>query len=90
MSPGKSQVFLVVNVEQGGVPIIAPVHDPRIKAAVIVDPGPGIFFPAESLRGVRAPIQPWSSDPKLGSSFVPDAALLASIVGCPRPLSIVS
>jgi len=27
-------------------------------------------FPVESLRGVRAPIQLWSSDPQLGSSFV--------------------
>jgi predicted dienelactone hydrolase len=65
-----SEFLACKEIEQGGVPIIAPVHDPRIKTAVIVDPGPGIFFPAESLRGVRAPIQLWSSDPKLGSSFV--------------------
>jgi predicted dienelactone hydrolase len=65
-----SEFLACKQIEQGRVPIVAPVHDPRIKVAVIVDPGPGIFFSAESLRGVRAPIQLWSSDPKLGSSFV--------------------
>ena len=46
-----------------------PVHDSRVKAAVIVDPGPGIFFPAESLKAVNIPVQLWSSDPKLGKQF---------------------
>jgi predicted dienelactone hydrolase len=45
-------------------------HDPRIKAAVIVDPGPGIFFPADSLKAVNVPIQLWSSDPKLGARYM--------------------
>lgn len=44
-------------------------RDPRIKAAVIVDPSTGIFFPAESLRAVSVPIQLWSSDPKLGAQY---------------------
>ena len=45
-------------------------HDPRVKAAVIVDPGPSIFFPADSLKAVKVPVQLWSSDPKLSSSYV--------------------
>lgn len=45
------------------------VHDPRVKAAVIVDPSPGIFFPAESLKAVNVPVQLWSSDPKLGARY---------------------
>jgi predicted dienelactone hydrolase len=46
----------------------APTHDPRIKAAVIVDPGPGFVFPADNLKAVTVPMQLWSSDPKLGKS----------------------
>jgi predicted dienelactone hydrolase len=45
-------------------------HDPRVKAAVIVDPSPSIFFPADSLKAVKVPIQLWSSDPKLSPSHV--------------------
>jgi len=52
------------------LPAEAPTHDPRVKAAVIVDPGPSIFFPAENLKDVKVPIQLWSSDPKLSSSYV--------------------
>jgi predicted dienelactone hydrolase len=51
------------------IPTGPPVHDPRVKAAVIVDPGPGIFFPTESLRAVNVPVQLWSSDPKLGAQY---------------------
>ena len=46
-----------------------PTHDARIKAAVIVDPGPGIFFPTASLEAVRVPVQLWSSDPNLSSNY---------------------
>ena len=46
-----------------------PVHDSRVKAAVIVDPSPSIFFPAESLKAVNVPVQLWSSDPKLSKQF---------------------
>ena len=48
----------------------APTHDPRVKAAVIVDPGPGFVFPADNLKAVTIPIQLWSSDPKLAASHV--------------------
>jgi predicted dienelactone hydrolase len=36
-------------------------HDPRIKAAVIVDPW-ALFFSAESLAPIKAPIQLWASE----------------------------
>lgn len=46
-----------------------PIHDPRVRAAVVVDPGPGIFFPTQSLKAVNVPVQLWSSDPKLGAQY---------------------
>ncbi len=36
-------------------------HDPRIKAAVLADPGP-IFFTADSFAAVRVPVQLWASE----------------------------
>lgn len=45
----------------------APMHDPRVKAAVIVDPALGFLFPADSLKAVTIPLQLWSSDPSLGA-----------------------
>jgi predicted dienelactone hydrolase len=51
------------------IPAEVPVHDARVKAAVIVDPGPGIFFPTENLKAVNVPVQLWSSDPKLGVQY---------------------
>jgi predicted dienelactone hydrolase len=38
-----------------------PAHDPRIKAAVLADPGPA-FFNSESFAAVAAPIQLWASE----------------------------
>jgi predicted dienelactone hydrolase len=36
-------------------------HDPRIKAAVIVDPL-ALLFTADSLQGIKVPIQLWASE----------------------------
>jgi predicted dienelactone hydrolase len=52
------------------IPAEAPTHDRRVKAAVIVDPAPSFFFPADNLKAVTVPVQLWSSDPKLGSDQV--------------------
>jgi predicted dienelactone hydrolase len=41
-------------------PADKPVHDPRIRAAVIADPL-AIYFSPASYRGIRAPIQLWGS-----------------------------
>jgi predicted dienelactone hydrolase len=38
------------------------VHDLRIKAAVIVDPGPVYLFGPDDLNGVSVPIQLWASE----------------------------
>jgi predicted dienelactone hydrolase len=36
-------------------------HDPRIKAAVLADPGP-IFFTGDSFAAVKVPVQLWASE----------------------------
>ncbi|MGY8666803.1 dienelactone hydrolase [Bradyrhizobium sp. UFLA05-109] len=38
-------------------------HDPRVKAAVIIDPFPTFLFAEENLKGIAVPVQLWSSDP---------------------------
>jgi predicted dienelactone hydrolase len=38
-------------------------HDPRVKAAVIIDPFPAFVFPEENLKAITVPVQLWSSDP---------------------------
>jgi predicted dienelactone hydrolase len=42
-------------------PTQPPVHDPRIKAAVLADPGP-IFFTADGLAAIKVPVQLWASE----------------------------
>jgi predicted dienelactone hydrolase len=56
-------------------------HDPRIKAAVLADPGPlSIFFSAESMAPLKAPVQLWASE-RGGSGLLPHevAALDANL-----------
>jgi predicted dienelactone hydrolase len=36
-------------------------HDPRIKAAVVADPGFGFLFGPDGLKSVNAPVQLWAS-----------------------------
>ena len=50
-------------LDDGEMPAGPIVHDPRIKAAVIVDPYPVLFFSTGGLKGVTIPVQLWSSDP---------------------------
>ncbi|WP_298272009.1 dienelactone hydrolase [uncultured Bradyrhizobium sp.] len=50
-------------LEAGQTPSGPIVHDPRIKAAIIIDPYPMFFFGSEGLKAVTIPIQLWSSDP---------------------------
>ena len=50
-------------LENGELPDRPIVHDPRVKAAVIIDPYPVFVFPEENLKGIKVPIQLWSSDP---------------------------
>lgn len=50
-------------LENDELPDQPVVHDPRVKAAVIIDPFPVFVFPEENLRGITVPVQLWSSDP---------------------------
>ena len=50
-------------LENGELPEQPATHDPRVKAAVIIDPYPVFVFPEENLKGITAPVQLWSSDP---------------------------
>jgi predicted dienelactone hydrolase len=52
------------------IPAGPPVHDPRIKAAVIIDPAPAFFFQTDDLKEAKVPVQLWSSDPKLSADHV--------------------
>jgi predicted dienelactone hydrolase len=65
----RSDFTVCTELQNDEIPAVAPAHDPRVRAAVIVDPGPSIFFPAENLKAVTVPIQLWSSDPKLSATF---------------------
>lgn len=50
-------------LESGELPDQPIVHDPRIKAAVIIDPYPVFVFADDGLSGISAAVQLWSSDP---------------------------
>jgi predicted dienelactone hydrolase len=52
-------------LENGELPGEAPAHDPRVRAAVIIDPWPEFLLPADHLKSVSIPVQLWSSDPSL-------------------------
>ncbi|MGY0575676.1 alpha/beta hydrolase family protein [Bradyrhizobium sp. RDM12] len=50
-------------LENGEAPSQPVTSDPRVRAAVIVDPYPAFVFPEKNLKEVAIPIQLWSSDP---------------------------
>jgi predicted dienelactone hydrolase len=45
----------------GGAMPVAFTHDPRIRAAVVADPGPSDVFTPAALHGVTVPVQLWAS-----------------------------
>ena len=51
------------------------VHDPRIKAAVIADPGPVFFFTRTSLAAISVPLRLWASE--RGNPFVTPESVAA-------------
>jgi predicted dienelactone hydrolase len=55
-------------------PVQPVVHDPRIKTAVLADPGT-VFFSAGSFAGVKVPVQLWASE--RGNPFVTPASVAA-------------
>jgi predicted dienelactone hydrolase len=50
-------------LENNEIPTQPIIHDPRVKAAIIVDPYPVFVFSKENLKDVTIPVQLWSSDP---------------------------
>jgi predicted dienelactone hydrolase len=49
-------------LRRNDLPAQAPVHDARVKAAIVTDPGFAPLFDAEGLKGVRIPLQLWASE----------------------------
>lgn len=68
-------------------PAYTPVHDARIKAAVIADPGFRMLFGPDSLKTVTVPVQLWASErggDGVLSKFIEDVkGLLPSPPGLP-------
>jgi predicted dienelactone hydrolase len=54
-------------LESGELPDQPIVHDPRVKAAVIIDPFPAFVFSEANLKRIMVPVQLWSSDPAQNS-----------------------
>jgi predicted dienelactone hydrolase len=61
LCPEGSTSQLCQQIRRSELPAAFFVHDPRLKAAVIVDPL-AIFFGPDSFRGVMVPIQLWASE----------------------------
>jgi predicted dienelactone hydrolase len=66
----KSHFLACEQLRNGEAPSRAVSFDERIRAAIVVDPGPSMFFPSDRLRSIKVPIQLWSSDPKLSANFI--------------------
>jgi predicted dienelactone hydrolase len=66
----KSDFLACEQLRNGEATSRAASVDERIRAAIVVDPGPSIFFSSDRLKTIKAPVQLWSSDPKLSANFV--------------------
>ncbi|GKQ54613.1 dienelactone hydrolase [Bradyrhizobium sp. Ce-3] len=73
-------------LEAGLVPSGPVVRDPRIKAAIIVDPFPVFFFQSGSLKGLTVPVQLWSSDPAQNGDGLSGCCAAAVKDELPSPL----
>jgi predicted dienelactone hydrolase len=61
MCPPEAMTRKCEQIRDNEVPAEPFVHDPRIKAAVIVDPAFAILFSRDGLKGVTIPVQLWRS-----------------------------
>jgi predicted dienelactone hydrolase len=66
----KSDFLACEQLRNGEATSRAAGSDERIRAAIVVDPRPSIFFSSDRLKSIKVPIQLWSSDPKLSANFV--------------------
>jgi predicted dienelactone hydrolase len=74
-------------MESGEGPAQPIVHDPRVKAAVIIDPYPVFLFSAENLKIVTVPVQLWSSDPAQNADHL---SIASTFTGACTPKSSLS
>lgn len=58
-----SSLLACKQLESGMTPEQPVTPDPRVKAAIIIDPYPAFVFPEQSLKAITVPVQLWSSDP---------------------------
>jgi len=72
MCPPETTTRKCEQIRDNKVPAEPLVHDPRIKAAVIVDPIFAIFFSRDGLKGVAIPVHLWRSALG-GDGVVPEA-----------------
>jgi len=63
-------------------------HDPRIKAAVVADPL-AVFFTAEALAPIKAPLQLWASELGGDGVFLRDVAPLDTNLPAPHEFHVV-
>jgi predicted dienelactone hydrolase len=63
-------------------------HDPRIKAAVVADPL-AVFFTAETLAPIKAPVQLWASELGGDGVFLQDVAPLDTNLSAPHEFHVV-
>lgn len=63
-------------------------HDPRIKAAVVVDPL-AIFFTADSIASIRVPVQLWASEYGGDGVSLRDVAPLDKSLSSPHEFHLV-
>jgi predicted dienelactone hydrolase len=70
----RSSVPRCEQVRRREFPVQPVVHDPRIKAAVLADPG-ARFFAAESFAAVKVPVQLWASE--RGNEYVTPESVAA-------------
>jgi predicted dienelactone hydrolase len=80
LCPARSPLPLCAEIQRGELPPL-PAREPRIRAAVIVDPL--ALFDAKGLQHVNAPIQLWAS--ALGGDGVTLASVQAVRDGLPQP-----
>ncbi len=67
----QSAAYFCSEIRSKAFPPAPPVHDPRIKAAVIADPL-AIFFTADSFGGITVPVQLWGSE-RGGDGVTPES-----------------
>ena len=63
-------------------------HDPRIKAAVVADPL-AVFFTAETVASIKAPVQLWASELGGDGVFLRDVAPLDANLPAPHEYHVV-